>query len=131
MCDKMARSLKNLPPGWMPPPQCRANRYLCFKKQDRSQRDATPRSERDRDKEMKLLFLGLGGQEILIIAIIVLLLFGGKKIPELMSGIGRGVRSFREGLNGAPPTGDARKDDSRGGSAADDAPAAKDDAAKV
>lgn len=39
-------------------------------------------------------------QEILFIALIVLLFFGGKKIPELMNGIGKGVRSFKEGLNG-------------------------------
>ncbi|MCQ2236930.1 MAG: twin-arginine translocase TatA/TatE family subunit [Bacteroidales bacterium] len=49
---------------------------------------------------MKLLFLGLGMQEILVIAILVLLLFGGKKIPELMKGLGKGVKSFKEGLNG-------------------------------
>lgn len=50
---------------------------------------------------MKPLFLGgLGMQEILFIALIVLLLFGGKKIPELMKGIGKGVRSFKEGMNG-------------------------------
>ena len=48
----------------------------------------------------KLLFLGsVGWQEIVIIALVVLLLFGGKKIPELMRGIGSGVRSFKEGLN--------------------------------
>ena len=46
---------------------------------------------------MKLLF-GLGWQEILIIALIVLLLFGGKKIPELMKGLGKGVRSFKEDI---------------------------------
>ena len=46
-----------------------------------------------------LLFLGLGMQEILLIALIVLLLFGGKKIPELMRGLGKGVNSFKEGLN--------------------------------
>ena len=47
-----------------------------------------------------LLFLGnFGAGEIIIIALIVLLLFGGKKIPELMRGIGSGVRSFKEGLN--------------------------------
>ena len=47
-----------------------------------------------------LLFLGgIGWQEIVIIALVVLLLFGGKKIPELMRGIGSGVRSFKEGLN--------------------------------
>ena len=43
---------------------------------------------------------GIGFQEIIIIALIVLLLFGGKKIPELMKGLGKGVRSFKDGLNG-------------------------------
>jgi len=48
-----------------------------------------------------LLFLGnLGTGEIVIIAIIVLLLFGGKKIPELMKGIGKGVRNFKDGVKG-------------------------------
>lgn len=46
-----------------------------------------------------LLFLNLGAGEIVIIALIVLLLFGGRKIPELMKGIGKGVRSFKEGMN--------------------------------
>ncbi|MGA3012473.1 MAG: twin-arginine translocase TatA/TatE family subunit [Bacteroidales bacterium] len=43
---------------------------------------------------------GLGTQEILLIAFVVLLLFGGSKIPELMKGIGKGVRGFKEGLKG-------------------------------
>lgn len=47
-----------------------------------------------------LLIGGLGLQEILVIALIVLLLFGGKKIPELMKGLGKGVRSFKDGMNG-------------------------------
>lgn len=48
---------------------------------------------------MKLLFIGgLGFTEILLIAFIVLLFFGGKKIPELMKGLGKGVRSFKEGM---------------------------------
>lgn len=46
-----------------------------------------------------LLLFGLGMEEILIIALIVLLLFGGKKIPELMRGLGKGVKSFKEGMN--------------------------------
>lgn len=47
-----------------------------------------------------LLFIGnLGAGEIIVIALVVLLLFGGKKIPELMKGLGKGVRSFKEGLN--------------------------------
>ena len=49
----------------------------------------------------QLLFLGnLGTGEIIIIAIIVLLLFGGKKIPELMKGIGKGVKNFKDGVKG-------------------------------
>ena len=47
-----------------------------------------------------LAFLGnLGTGEIIIIAIIVLLLFGGKKIPEFMKGLGKGINSFKRGLN--------------------------------
>lgn len=49
----------------------------------------------------QLLFLGnLGMQEIILIAFVILLLFGGKKIPELMKGIGKGVRSFKDGVSG-------------------------------
>lgn len=46
-----------------------------------------------------MMFAGLGTGEIIVIAVVVLLLFGGKKIPELMRGLGKGVRSFKEGLN--------------------------------
>lgn len=46
-------------------------------------------------------------QEILVIALIVLLLFGGKKIPELMKGIGKGVRSFKDGVNGIEKEGES------------------------
>ena len=47
-----------------------------------------------------ILFIGgLGTTELLIIVLVVLLLFGGKKIPELMHGMGKGVRSFKEGMN--------------------------------
>jgi sec-independent protein translocase protein TatA len=42
---------------------------------------------------------GLGMQEVLVIALIVLLLFGGRKIPELMRGLGKGVKSFKQGMN--------------------------------
>jgi len=45
-----------------------------------------------------MLLFGLGGQEILLIALIVLLLFGGAKIPELMKGLGKGVKSFKDGM---------------------------------
>ena len=47
-----------------------------------------------------LLLLGIGGQELVFIALIILLLFGGKKIPELMKGLGKGVKSFKDGVNG-------------------------------
>ena len=48
-----------------------------------------------------LLFIGgIGFQEILLVALIVLLFFGGKKIPELMKGIGKGVKSFKDGMKG-------------------------------
>ncbi len=45
-----------------------------------------------------LLIGGIGMQEILLIALVVLLFFGGKKIPELMNGLGKGVRSFKDGM---------------------------------
>ena len=46
-----------------------------------------------------LLFSGgLGMSEVLVIALVVLLFFGGKKIPELMKGLGKGVRSFKDGM---------------------------------
>lgn len=47
-----------------------------------------------------LLLLGIEGQELVFIALIILLLFGGKKIPELMKGLGKGVKSFKDGVNG-------------------------------
>lgn len=50
---------------------------------------------------LQTILLGvLGGSEILIILIIVLILFGGRKIPELMRGIGKGVREFKDGMDG-------------------------------
>lgn len=42
----------------------------------------------------------IGTREIILIVLVVLLLFGGKKIPELMNGLGKGVKSFKEGMNG-------------------------------
>ena len=60
---------------------------------------------------MTLLFIGsLGMTEILIIALIVLLLFGGKKIPELMKGLGKGIRSFKDGMNDIVDDADNKKD---------------------
>ncbi len=49
---------------------------------------------------MTQLFIGgIGMQEVLLIALVILLFFGGKKIPELMKCLGKGVRSFKEGMN--------------------------------
>lgn len=48
---------------------------------------------------MQLLGL-IGGQEIIIILIVVLVLFGGKKIPELMKGLGKGVKEYKNAVNG-------------------------------
>ena len=46
------------------------------------------------------MMFGIGTQEIILIVLIVLLFFGGRKIPELMKGLGKGVRSFKEGVKG-------------------------------
>ena len=46
-----------------------------------------------------LAFFNLGTGEIILIVAVVLLLFGGKKIPELMRGLGKGVKSFKQGMN--------------------------------
>ena len=43
---------------------------------------------------------GIGTQEIIFIVLIVLLFFGGKKIPELMKGLGKGVKNFKDGVKG-------------------------------
>ena len=57
------------------------------------------------------LFIGGSGmQEVLLIVLVVLLFFGGKKIPELMKGIGKGVRSFKEGMNNVEKEIDEIKD---------------------
>ena len=57
---------------------------------------------------MKLLFIGTW--EILVLVLIVLLLFGGKKIPELMKGLGKGVKSFKDGVNGVEDKQEEKKD---------------------
>lgn len=64
---------------------------------------------------MTYCFMNLGSGELILIALVVLLLFGGRKIPELMRGLGKGVRSFKEGLreaqseidNGEPASGES------------------------
>jgi sec-independent protein translocase protein TatA len=61
-----------------------------------------------------LLFLGilggLGGGEILLIALVLLLMFGGKKIPELMRGLGKGMKEFKDASNGKEESLPEKKD---------------------
>jgi sec-independent protein translocase protein TatA len=58
--------------------------------------------------------MSLGWPEILIIILIIIVLFGGKKIPELMSGIGKGIKEFKKGVSGEE--GDKEKDKDKSGS---------------
>ena len=60
-----------------------------------------------------LLLLGFlpSGSEWVIIALLILLLFGGKKIPELMKGLGKGGKSFKDGVNEAKEEINKAKDD--------------------
>lgn len=58
---------------------------------------------------MKLLMIGTW--EILVIVLAILLLFGGKKIPELMHGVGKGVKSFKDGMNGIDSSDKSDKSD--------------------
>ena len=54
---------------------------------------------RNMNNELLVFLNNFGSGEIIIIALVVLLLFGGRKIPELMRGIGKGIRSFKDGMN--------------------------------
>ncbi|MBQ5403821.1 MAG: twin-arginine translocase TatA/TatE family subunit [Bacteroidales bacterium] len=59
-----------------------------------------------------MVILGiLGTQEIIFILIIVLILFGAKKIPELMKGLGRGVKEFKDGMNGIEGKNEVKNED--------------------
>lgn len=60
-------------------------------------------------------FMNLGTGEIVIIVFVVLLLFGGKKIPELMRGLGKGVRSFKQGMNEVSDEINGRGSDNKSG----------------
>ena len=53
----------------------------------------------------------IGTWEIVAIVLIILLLFGGKKIPEMMKGLGKGVKSFKDGMNGVD---EVKKEDEKG-----------------
>ena len=59
---------------------------------------------------MTALFIGT--QELLIIALIVLLLFGGTQIPKLMRGLGKGVKSFKDGMNEVTNLEEEKKEES-------------------
>lgn len=62
---------------------------------------------------MTTLFLGgLGTGEILLIVLVILLLFGGKKLPEMMRGMGRGVREFKDAMD-KPIADDDKKDEKK------------------
>ena len=52
---------------------------------------------------------GLGATEIIVILVIVLLMFGGKKIPELMKGLGRGIKDFKDASKGESEGGEIEK----------------------
>lgn len=63
---------------------------------------------------MELLFIGgLGTSEILLIVLALLLLFGGKKLPELMRGAGRGIREFKDAVNTATQPDEDKKPESK------------------
>ena len=63
---------------------------------------------------MELLFIGgLGTSEILLIVLALLLLFGGKKLPELMHGAGRGIREFKDAVNTATKPEDDKKPEAK------------------
>lgn len=58
---------------------------------------------------MTPLFIGLGGPEMIFIVLIVVLLFGAKRIPELMKGVGKGIKSFKDGVSGLEEQTDVKK----------------------
>lgn len=55
----------------------------------------------------------LGGQELIVILLIVLLLFGGTQIPKLMKGIGKGMKAYKDGLNGIDEEEPKKKNNSK------------------
>lgn len=57
------------------------------------------------------LIMGLGTTEVIVILVIVLLLFGGTKIPQLMRGLGRGVKEFKDASKGDTPTDEVKKEE--------------------
>ena len=63
---------------------------------------------------MEFLFIGgFGAQELILIVLVLLLLFGGKKLPELMRGAGRGIREFKDAMNTATTDDDDKKPEAK------------------
>lgn len=63
---------------------------------------------------MNLLFIGnIGSTELILIVLVLLLLFGGKKLPELMRGAGKGIKEFKDSMNGALKDDDEDKSSSQ------------------
>ncbi len=61
---------------------------------------------------MNFLFLGgIGFQEILVVLLIILLFYGGKKVPEMMRGLGQGVKAFKDGMNDVAPKEEPKAND--------------------
>ena len=56
---------------------------------------------------------GIGTQELLLVVDVVLILFGGKKLPELMRGAGRGIREFKDAMNTATTDDDDKKPEAK------------------
>jgi sec-independent protein translocase protein TatA len=66
------------------------------------------------------LIFNIGGPEVILIVLVLLLLFGGKKIPELMKGLGKGVKSFKDGMNDVQDKINADSNSSEGKTAEED-----------
>jgi len=58
--------------------------------------------------------MGIGAPQLILIALVVLLLFGGRKIPELMRGLGQGVKEFKDATNKDDTKSDKKSDDNNG-----------------
>ncbi|HHZ81776.1 MAG TPA: twin-arginine translocase TatA/TatE family subunit [Flavobacteriales bacterium] len=58
--------------------------------------------------------MGIGAPQLILIALVVLLLFGGRKIPELMRGLGQGVKEFKDATNKDETKSDKKSDDNNG-----------------
>ena len=69
---------------------------------------------------MAIPLLFIGTTELLLIGGIALLIFGGKKLPEMMKGLGQGVQSFKKGMNEPMPENSEQKEDNHGGEKGDE-----------